>query len=244
MQRKKIIIFVLSPLRKAYSMRSCRPFPCWLLPVFALSALGLAPAASAQNALSNPGFETGSLSPWQDVFSGSGGRENVAWHTTTDFVHSGQYAVTATGTRSLSQTFAPVTPQSITQFSFWAASPAFSGASSGFSITGTYNSPTQGQNQIFFFGSFFPGAQYQFYDFTTQLKSNLLGNSVLTGLQFNGGIDNFGGFKSPTLYLDDVTLSTNSSPVPEASTTVSLGLLLALGLGSLTLTARRKKAAR
>ena len=225
-------------------MRSRPPSPTWLLSVLAVSTLGLAPAASAQNALSNPGFETGSLSPWQDVFNGSGGRENVAWHTTTDFVHSGQYAATATGIRSLSQTFVPVTPQSITQFSFWAASPAFSGASSGFTVSATYSSPTQGQNQRFTLGSFSPGTQYQFYDFTTQLKSNLLANSVLTGLQFNGGIDNFGGFKSPTLYLDDVTLSTNSAPVPEASTTVSLGLLLALGLGSLTLAARRKKAAR
>ena len=37
-------------------------------------------------------------------------------------------------------------------------------------------------------------------------------------------------------------LSGNINPVPEASTTVSLGLLLALGLGSLTI-ARRKRAA-
>ncbi len=35
-----------------------------------------------------------------------------------------------------------------------------------------------------------------------------------------------------------------AAPVPEASTTISLGLLLALGLGGLVIAARRKKAAR
>jgi len=33
----------------------------------------------------------------------------------------------------------------------------------------------------------------------------------------------------------------SSAPVPEASTTVSFGLLLALGLGGLVIAARRKK---
>jgi hypothetical protein len=34
-----------------------------------------------------------------------------------------------------------------------------------------------------------------------------------------------------------------SSPVPEASTTVSLGLLLALGMGGIVVAGKRKKAA-
>ena len=38
-------------------------------------------------------------------------------------------------------------------------------------------------------------------------------------------------------------ITINGAPVPEASTTVSLGLLLALGLGGLVVTARRKKTA-
>ncbi len=41
-------------------------------------------------------------------------------------------------------------------------------------------------------------------------------------------------------YLDNVQLSKLNAPVPEASTTVSLGLLLTLGLGGVTL-ARKKR---
>ena len=41
----------------------------------------------------------------------------------------------------------------------------------------------------------------------------------------------------------DLTVITAGSPVPEASTTVSLGLLLALGLGGMVVAAKRKKRA-
>ncbi len=44
--------------------------------------------------------------------------------------------------------------------------------------------------------------------------------------------------------LDNVVVKTNAAgPVPEASTTVSFGLLLALGLGGVVVAAKRKKAA-
>ena len=45
-------------------------------------------------------------------------------------------------------------------------------------------------------------------------------------------------------YLDNVSLvQTSPAAVPEASTTVSLGLLLALGLGGLAVAAKRKQSA-
>ncbi len=43
--------------------------------------------------------------------------------------------------------------------------------------------------------------------------------------------------------LNGVTIGANAAPVPEASTTVSLGLLLALGLGALVVTRRRAASA-
>ena len=43
--------------------------------------------------------------------------------------------------------------------------------------------------------------------------------------------------------LNGVTIGVNAAPVPEASTTVSLGLLLALGLGALVVTRRRAASA-
>ena len=43
--------------------------------------------------------------------------------------------------------------------------------------------------------------------------------------------------------VTDVTIGANAAPVPEASTTVSLGLLMALGLGALVVTRRRAESA-
>jgi len=52
----------------------------------------------------------------------------------------------------------------------------------------------------------------------------------------SGWYNNTGSFR---VIVTDLNLS--SAPVPEASTTVSFGLLLALGLGGLVIAARRKK---
>lgn len=43
------------------------------------------------------------------------------------------------------------------------------------------------------------------------------------------------------VFVDDVSVTPASAPVPEASTTVSLGLMLALGLGGVVIAAKRKK---
>jgi hypothetical protein len=54
------------------------------------------------------------------------------------------------------------------------------------------------------------------------------------------------GYGNGTYFNDSTglyaTVTSMGSPVPEASTTVSLGLLLALGLGGFTVNARRRKA--
>ena len=42
-------------------------------------------------------------------------------------------------------------------------------------------------------------------------------------------------------FVDEVRVVTSAAPVPEASTTVSFGLLLALGLGGLVVAAKRRK---
>ena len=59
----------------------------------------------------------------------------------------------------------------------------------------------------------------------------LLANNTGIGQQFTYSITNGG------------SLTLAAAPVPEASTTVSLGLLLLLGLGGLVVAARRKRAA-
>ena len=74
----------------------------------------------------------------------------------------------------------------------------------------------------------------------TSLFTNLTGPLTRTdGGAQNGGTVNVGNGGSGEVRLTYSTLA----PVPEASTTVSLGLLLALGSGGMLIAAKRKKAA-
>ena len=68
------------------------------------------------------------------------------------------------------------------------------------------------------------------FDFTATGASTPI---TLTGVLSTGG---------QYIGLDNISVTPNA-PVPEASTTVSLGLLLALGMGGLVVAARRKKRA-
>ncbi len=71
----------------------------------------------------------------------------------------------------------------------------------------------------------------------TKYTYNVTATSAFTGLVFSTP-DNT---TMSTLELDDISVTPGSAPVPEASTTASLGLMLALGLGGV-LVARKKKA--
>lgn len=69
-------------------------------------------------------------------------------------------------------------------------------------------------------------------------------NGPITGMGTITGnfLDNTGS-STLTYRVIGGTLDLNTGPVPEASTTVSLGLLLALGVGGVAVAARRKKSA-
>lgn len=101
-------------------------------------------------------------------------------------------------------------------------------------------------------------AQIQTFDRSGNLLSTFTENGVTNGNNDNSAI--FLGVADPTadIYQATFSLTTNSdgtpndffinrvslagAPVPEASTTVSLGLLLTLGTSGVAVTARRKKA--
>ncbi len=70
----------------------------------------------------------------------------------------------------------------------------------------------------------------------THYVFNVTASSAFTGLAFSADNDNVN-----VIGLDDISVTPGSAPVPEASTTASLGLMLALGLGGV-LVARKKKA--
>ena len=87
-----------------------------------LSALLLAGgAARADQILVNPGFETGSLSPWVNGrnFGGS-----TPWAITSTDCHTGSFCAEDNGNIELEQTFSAVSTASITDVSFWAMHPA------------------------------------------------------------------------------------------------------------------------
>lgn len=86
-----------------------------------------------------------------------------------------------------------------------------------------YGGPPPGNNGNFTFYSF-----------------NVTASSPFTGLIFSTPTP-ISGKGGGTLELDDISVV--SAPVPEASTTVSFGLLLALGMGGLVVAAKRKKTA-
>ena len=75
--------------------------------------------------------------------------------------------------------------------------------------------------------------------FTFGIDPALLSSSKVLNLSIDEGGDGGDGYA-----VDFLTVGVTSSPVPEASTTVSLGLLLALGLGGMVLAARKRQAAR
>ena len=83
-------------------------------------ALACASPATAANVLSNPGFESGFLSPWIQArdFGGS-----TNWFVTSADSHSGTFSAEDTGNKELRQNFGGIAGGSITQFTFWAKHP-------------------------------------------------------------------------------------------------------------------------
>lgn len=86
-----------------------------------------------------------------------------------------------------------------------------------------------------------PSSQF----FTFGIDPSLLTGSNVLSLSIDEGGDGGDGYAVDFLTVGVTTSGAPAAaPVPEASTTVSLGLLLALGLGSLIVTARKRQASR
>ena len=99
------------------------------------------------------------------------------------------------------------------------------------------------------------GVKFDFTDLTESyyvnggfIDSLPMPSDRLTGPTFSVVLDGIGSPDSGTYnhssytdYFDDLSVSAVQAPVPEASTTVSFGLLLALGLGGLVAAGNRKK---
>ena len=87
------------------------------IPLAALACTVFCASANAANVLVNPGFETGTLSPW---FANGG----VPTVSNAD-PHSGTFSAAALGSDSIRQNFAPVATSDITEVSVWIKRPPF-----------------------------------------------------------------------------------------------------------------------
>ncbi len=117
--------------------------------------------------LVNPGYETGSLSPWYQMLD-YGGATN--WTTTTLDVHTGVFSATCQGNKLLVQSFAPVPTSASVVASVWVKNPnALTNA-----IYLEYSDSTGGSP---LFGT---TGQWQYVDFTPWLTpgKNLVGVGI------------------------------------------------------------------
>ncbi len=202
------------------------------LALLTLGAAALAPSAHAQ-LVANGGFEAGDFTGWTLA-----GNADFTSNSPNTFVfgaaHSGDYAAFFAPVATdgiLSQTVA-TTPGQAYIVSYWLAVGSdptghiftpndFSASFGGTSLSKEINlTATDGHAE--------------FADDYTRYSYTAVATSASSVLQFNLRDDN------AYFRLDDI--SVNAAPVPEASATLSLGLLLAFGGGAL-LVRRRKSCA-
>jgi len=215
-----------------------------------LGGLGLAAAPAGAQTVGNSGFETPNLDSGPDAYrysddiAGQGApifsdSENAQ----TVWAFSGNSGISGNGTKFTSGN--PNAPEG-TQVAFLQNTGSFSQTISGFT-DGIYSFSFEaaqrgnfGDAQDFMvsldgtsIGSFAPES-FAYEAMTTDSVAVTAGSHTLTFTGMNEMDDH-------TAFIDAVSVSAAPAAVPEASTTVSLGLLLAFGMGGLVVAAKRKK---
>jgi hypothetical protein len=161
-------------------------------------AAGLAgPYALAGNILVNPGFETGSLSPF---YQGNdyGGPEN--WNVTGNSPHSGQFCATDVGNKQIRQDFSPVFVGDILEASLWIKNPDDGGPRVN-AIDFFYSDGSNTENVVFQ-----PDNNWNYNNVTGLLQPG----KFLTGFSLYGYIG--GGPNEDRTFVDDWVLNTVPSP--------------------------------
>jgi hypothetical protein len=150
-----------------------------------------------QNVLVNPGFESGTLSPWYEDFTG--GPES--WHVTTAQSHSGSNAATCVGNNRIRQDFAATPTDQITEVSFWILQPDTGG--SGYA--GWFRYSDNFEEQV---GTTFPPTglpEWTKIDMTAFLQPG----RELVAFGIWGYVN--GSPQEDRTYIDDVLIATGSS---------------------------------
>ncbi len=204
-----------------------------------LSFASAAAPVQAQNVVKDGGFEQAAPGSTFGTDPSADGaafdafwtiQNNVGIDTSNKFVFAGTKSLLLTEDNSqlvdgVTQTLA--TPDHLYVLSFYANADgpnAFTVLFGGQAVPGSPSSFPQGGFPVGGAGA--NAAQFTFYSFF------VTATAASTELTFQGSSDN-------TVELDNISVA----PVPEASTLVSLSLLLCFGLGGLMLTAQKRKKA-
>jgi hypothetical protein len=159
----------------------------------------------AGNILVNPGFESGSLSPWFNSSDFCGG---CTWSVTSAEAHSGIYSAVVSGNRLLVQDFTPIPTSHVTDASVWLMMPDTGVAFIAFE----YSNGTEGGQQ------FHVGSTWSQFNVTSLLTP---------GLDLEGfGVYGCSGCPGSSItYADDFVLDT-TTPTPEPASFLLFGTTL------------------
>ena len=165
-------------------------------------------AAVAGNILTNPGFESGLLSPF---YQGNdfGGPEN--WNVTGSGPHTGQFCATDVGNKQIRQDFAPTLVSDITEVSLWIRNPDDGGPRVN-AIDFFYSDGSNTETVLFQ-----PDNNWTFNDVTSLLTPG----KSLTGVALWGYIG--GGPNEDRTFTDDWRVMT--VPGPGAAGAIAMGLV-------------------
>jgi len=178
-----------------------------------LVAIALIGAAKGSQILINPGFESGSLSPWFEgqVFDGTN------WTISSTNCHTGSFCATNNGNNELDQTFTSIPVGEITDISFYALHTSASVIALAVDLL-----YAGGGDDEFVVDT--TGTSWNFFDVTSDLRTT----GSLIGIGFFGN-------SAGVTFLDDASITaTTSAPEPASAA------FLLVGLGVLAAAARRR----
>ncbi len=153
----------------------------------AIAAIGILSAgASAQvNVLENPGFESGDLDPWFQLFD-FGGAED--WNVTDADANSGSFSTTNLGNKLIVQQFEPIPTSAVLEVSAWVKNPEST-------INAFYFEYADGSTEQWTFSH--NSSDWTFFDATSQLDPGK--ELVIAGMWGYAG----GGPDEDRTFIDD-----------------------------------------